>query len=473
MQETPYTAKGRQRKRATRGTGRLYKRDATGRERPESWKGGGTFWLAYTIPSAAGGKGQRMRQALRDADGNPITDRRQAEAERRRVMAPFTTGEQVEIVKAIQAKLADAEAIHAAAIERAADAYLIADAWRLFHRHPNRPRCSDATLGQYESEFKRFSAWIGTRHPDIVVMQAVTEDHAIAYAAHLDAARITASTFNQHRNFLVMLWRVLRRDARLTLNPFEAIERRKLEKLARRKRALEPQEFEAILAAAKGDPDMHDMFVMLAWTGQRLVDVVKMRWGAVDFQRGILTLHPQKTAARTGKAVHPPLFPAAREVLNRRHDPAKVFRLDAFVFPDLVDEYERDRGATLSKRITEALQAAGLETNTAQTGTARRMVLYGAHSFRHYFVTQAAAAGMPGAMVRQITGHSTDDMLEHYQHIGAGYSIELARRIGGATTTANLAAREPLPAWARDLLETQTAENWQAVKAAILKGGAE
>ncbi len=98
------------------------------------------------------------------------------------------------------------------------------------------------------------------------------------------------------------------------------------------------------------------------------------------------------------------------------------------------------------------------------------MVLYGAHSFRHFYVTQAAVAGMPAALIKRITGHTTDDMLEHYQHLGAEYSIEMARRLNGKPTPA-LPHRETLPAWARELVEGMTPENVETVKAAILKGG--
>jgi integrase len=452
------------RKRAARGSGRLFKKSG-GRQLPADSTATGNFYLTYMV------NGKRETEALRDDEGHPITDRTRAEAERRRILAPFAAGDRLESLKAIRAQLADAETIHAEAVENAAVALKLADAWQAFAGHPNRPQCGESTLAQYNAEFKRFGAWMAIHHPGAVTMKAVTEEHATGYATDLDAAKVSASTFNQHRNFLVMLWRVLRADAHLLGNPFETIARRKLQTLARRKRALEPQEYEAILAAAAGDQDLHDLFVMLAWTGQRLVDVVKMRWQSVDFRRGILTMHPQKTAARTGKAVHPPLFPAAREVLNRRQDPGKAFKLSGFVFPELAAEYDRDRGATLSKRIGRILGKAGLQTSAAQPGTTRAAVQYGAHSFRHFFVTQAAAAGMPAAMIKQITGHATDEMLEHYQHIGAGFSEELARRIGNGTLKA-LPAREPLPGWARELVEGMNGKNWKAVKATILEGGA-
>ncbi len=452
--------KGTVRKKAAYGQGRLFKKVGAKQVSADS-TARGTYYLTHYV------NGKRTTIALRDDDDNPISDRAQAEAARKRILAPFTAGDKVENLKAIVAKLADAENKQSEAVDKASPILRLSDTWEAFGKHPNRPQCSNSTMKQYHSEFKRFLKWINKDHPDVTAMRDVAETHATEYAADLDADQVSASTFNQHRNFLIMLWRVLRNDARLSANPFEIIERRKLQTLARRKRALEPHEYEAILAESARDRNLHDLFVILAWTGQRLVDVVKMRWQAVDFQRGILTLHPQKTAARTGKAVHPPIFPAAREVLNNRQDPAKPFKLGDYIFPELAEEYDRDRGAALTKRIKNILGKAGLETSAVKPGTARASVQYGAHSFRHYFVTQAAASGMPGAMIKQITGHATDDMLEHYQHIGAAFSEELAKRIGGLQPN-TLPDRAPLPDWARELVEKLNTKNLKNTKAELL-----
>jgi hypothetical protein len=56
-------------------------------------------------------------------------------------------------------------------------------------------------------------------------------------------------------------------------------------------------------------------------------------------------------------------------------------------------------------------------------------------------------------MIKSITGHATDDMLEHYQHMGAAQASEFAKLIGagsgGSVTDGDAKRREPLPAWAR------------------------
>ena len=188
-----------------------------------------------------------------------------------------------------------------------------------------------------------------------------------------------------------------------------------------------PAQFDALLSATEGDRDLHDLLLLLAWTGLRLVDGVKLKWGAVDFRQGVITLAPQKTARRTGKEVHIPLFPPVRAMLDARQA-GKVLAPARPVFPALVDEYDRDNSA-LSKRLATAFAAAGMDTTEARADRARPVTIYGAHSLRHFFVTAASAAGMPAAMIKSITGHATDAMLEHSQQLGVSMAGEIAAKI--------------------------------------------
>jgi integrase len=224
--------------------------------------------------------------------------------------------------------------------------------------------------------------------------------------------------------------------------------------LATRKHAVTSAQFDALLAATEGDLDLHDLLLLLAWTGLRLVDGVMLKWGAVDFARGVITLAPQKTARRTAKLVHIPLFPAVRAVLdNREH--GKAVNPAGHVFPLLADLYERDRGATLSKRIGAAFEKAGMETSVSRDGRLRKGVAYGAHSLRHHFVTCATAAGIPAAVIKSITGHATDSMLEHYMQHDANLVGEFAARIGNGKPPALPAGATGAATEAKAALPTQ------------------
>jgi len=158
----------------------------------------------------------------------------------------------------------------------------------------------------------------------------------------------------------------------------------------------------------------------------------------VDFSKNVLSLYPQKTARRTGKEVHIPIFPQLMEVLERRHGAVPVMNQGAFVFPDVARMYDRDNGSSLSNRIGAIFQKAG----------------------------------MPAAMIKSITGHASDGMLEHYQHIGAAIAGEFAKRLSSATAEpAALQAADPvatLKTSVRALAEKMTAKTWEATRDELL-----
>jgi len=357
----------------------------------------------------------------------------------------------------------------------------LARIWDMFLDSPNRPDSGPSTLRQYESEWDRFTRWLTGKHPDVVHMHQVTSTMASDYARDLNAAKLSASTYNQHRNLLRMVWRVLADECRLTVNPWDRVTPKTLNALANRKRSLTPAQFEALLNATETDGDLHDLFILLAWTGLRRVDAVLMKWGSVDFARRVISLAPVKTARRQGKVVHIPAFPAALEVLNRRQE-GKSINPKGFIFPDLAAIYQREKGA-IAKRITQAFNRAGMATAEERADRGMAAVLYGCHSLRHFFVSAATAAGMPAAMIKSITGHATDGMLEHYQHLGADLAAGLAKRIqsNGTPVKQPIAAlpasggtnAPPTPPASvlgeiRRLAEGLNARTWKANKSAIL-----
>ena len=360
-------------------------------------------------------------------------DRREAEKELHRIMEPFVAGDEVATLQNIAARIEGRTAELTRFEDERNPPLVVSAAWTAFERSTLRPDSGERTLAQYNAEFRRFASWLQKAHPETQTMREVTPTIAKAYAQDLAAAKVSASTFNQHRNFLRLLWRTLAQEAKTAVNPWDVIARKQLQTLAHRKRALTPAQFEALLAIAEAEPDLRDLLLVLAWTGLRLVDVVKLRWESVDFSKSVLTVYPQKTARRTGKAVHIPVFPVLAEVLNRRQAALPTLNAAQLVFPNLADAYDRDMGSTLSKRLRIIFEKAGLQTAEERAGLERSVVLYGAHSLRHFFVTTAAAAGMPAAMIKAITGHATDGMLEHYQHISAEIAGEFAHRLGNGS----------------------------------------
>jgi hypothetical protein len=207
-------------KRAPKGAGQLYKRDAAGVDHPADWQGSGSYWLGYSLPNPNGGRGQRIREPLRDATGEPITDRQAAEAERKRILAPYQTGNKAETLKAVVARLTDAETAHGQAVEDATPPLRIADTWKAYLNAPERPDSGEVTQDQYDGHWRRFSTWLATNHPEAADLRDITPSLAAEYATHLADSRLSPNRFNKHRRVSCgCSFRVLSDAARITDEP--------------------------------------------------------------------------------------------------------------------------------------------------------------------------------------------------------------------------------------------------------------
>ena len=473
------------RKRGSRGAGRLYKRDASGKEHPADWNGSGAYWLAYIIPNPNGGKGRRIREPLKDDAGNAITDRVQAERERLRKVRPYQTQNEAETLRVIQSRINDAEERHIQAVDKANPPLTIQEAWTAYVRAPERPDSGPVTLSNYEGYWNRFLAWSAETHSDVEYLRDVTAAMAADYAANLTGAGKSPNAFNKHTGFLRLAFRVLSDQARITANPFAKIKRKK--QLPHSRRELTLSELTTILDRAEGDLSL--LLYLGACTGLRLGDCSTLQWGDVDLARGIIRRIPNKTA-RSGKPVVVGIPPALHERLATT--PAK--KRTGYVLPEYADRYGRE-----SSLVTNRVQAHILDCgiDTAAPGTGQRIkrdadgtperdgqgkviteadpsgkhavVDVGFHSLRHTWVSMHAAAGTPGAIVQASVGHSNPAMTAHYTHVNEITARDVSRALPAFAGNGE-PAREPLPPWAVELIEKLPKSK---IKAELLKGGAE
>ena len=472
------------RKRASKGMGSLYKRDANGKEHPADWTGGGAFYLAYTIPKPDSGRAQRIRMALRDERGTAITNRDQAEAERKRILAPYQTGSEIETYKAIQNKIQDAETRHAQAIEDANPPLPVKGAWTAYMAAPERPDSGDVTLTRYEGHWTRFEKWIAATHPGAEYLRDVTPAIAGEYTVDLVQAKYGPNTFNKHVGFLRLLFRVLSDAARITANPFAKITRKA--QRPHSKRELTIPELTAILDHPGADLSL--LLYLGACTGLRLGDCCTLTWGEVDLARGIIRRIPNKTA-KNGKPVVVGIPPALHDRLAAT--PTK--RRTGYVLPDVAEQYDRDV-ALVTNTVKAHVLDCGIDVHAPGTGhqikrdaegTPERdketgkviiedtgkpaVVDVGFHSLRHTWVSMHAAAGTPGAVIQASVGHSNPAMTQHYTHVNEITARDVARALPAFSGNGDTHT-EPLPPWARELVESLTEKNVKAVKAALLKG---
>jgi integrase len=447
-------------KRGSRGLGCLFKR-------------GNAYWLKYSV----GGK--PIRQALKDVEGNNITTKAEAEAERKRVLAPLASQDAAEAQRQIAARLQTAEQAHAKAVEEAAPVLLISDAWNIYIKTPDRSDSGPRTLSDYEGQWKRFALWMVEAHPDCKGLKDINTEIAREYAASLMTSNIGANSYNKHINTLKRVVRALAERARIERNPFDILKPKRIQGNSRRE--LTQTELERVFIDVEGELKL--LLSLGIYTGLRLGDCATLRWAEISLERGMIQRIPNKTARRAGKPVSIPLHQSLADMLSSIREVAQ----GDFVFPQFAETYQ-----TAPEKLTDEIQRhiwdCGIDCHLKGTGKQlerdkkgnpvlneqghtklvqtdkRAVVAVGFHSLRHTFVSLCREAGAPLAVVESIVGHSNPAMTRHYTHTGEAASQAAIASLP-CVTDAN--TEQDLSGWAKRHVQSLTPEQRKALKAAL------
>lgn len=390
---------------------------------------GNIYWLEYKI------NGKRFRQSL------DTTDIKDARAQRARIMAPFTLATEEEVLQTVKQRIQTTAEKQEALTTAHLPHVVIDNTWEAFVSSRNRPDPGPSTLRQYLLQFGRFAAWVKTHHSEIVELRDVSSAVAEEYADELSNTGVSANTFNKHIRLLMLLFRVLKKRARLRDNPWQDIQRRKEEQNTRRE--LTSEELQKVVAAAEGE--LRSLFALGIYTGLRLGDCATLRWAEVDLNRGIIIRVPRKTGRGRARPVHIPIHSTLADILRglrmplallagaprkgSRKKPAEA--KEDYVLPETATDYLA-RADNVTDRIQSHFEKCGIRTHKAGTGKRRvkeeggkyksvghrAVVEVGFHSLRHTFVSLCRAANAPLAVVEAIVGHSNPAMTRHYTHVG-------------------------------------------------------
>jgi len=438
-------------------------------------KRGKTFYAMWTV----GGK------KFQQTTGCTIEDK--AKVELSRIMAPHLIENEkhhLETVKAfIEGKKQDLAVIDeernpSLAIKKAWDAYLESD---------KRPDTGESTLAQYAFQFTRFEKWIEEYHPTVKTMQGVTPEIASAFAASMTKDGKSANTVNKYLALLTLVFRILKKPARLAVNPWEDIQRKRIVSQGRRELTL--MELRKVCETAKDE--MRIMLAIGIYTGLRLGDCATLRWGEVDLVRGSITRIPNKTGRRNSKPVLIPIHPALGAMLAEI--PVKARKV--YILPGMATDY-LSRSDIVTNQVQKLFSDCDILTHKPGTGyvikvhddgkrekidTGKRAVVeVGFHSLRHSFVSLCRAANTPLSVVESIVGHSSPAMTRHYTHTGEAAAISAIASL--PSMTGDLVKALPAPQSPRlvdadgilAIIEGMTAKNWKVKRDELLKliGGA-
>ena len=195
-------------------------------------------------------------------------------------------------------------------------------------------------------------------------------------------------------------------------NPCERITKPKESK--GRVRFLSDEERTALLNACKPHDDLYLAVVLALSTGARQAEIMTLRYGQIDFGRGVITLHETKN----GETRSLPLVSSAFAMLKAR---AKVRSLsDDRVFPPTA-RARKSESLDLRQPWDKAIKEAGI-------------VNFHWHDLRHTAASYLAMAGVSLVEISKILGHRTMQMVSRYSHLSDGHIVatgeKLAQRLG-------------------------------------------
>jgi len=190
-------------------------------------------------------------------------------------------------------------------------------------------------------------------------------------------------------------------------NPCERIEK-PAESLGR-VRFLSDDERNALLAACESHPDLYLAVVLALSTGARQSEVMRLRYGQIDFERKLITLHQTKNGERRSL----PLVGSAFTLLQAR---AKVRDIvDDRVFPP-TGRAVKAVCLDLRQPWEKALKKAGIHD-------------FRWHDLRHTAASYLVMSEVSLVEVAKILGHRTLQMVLRYAHLSSSHIVATGKKL--------------------------------------------
>src|SRR5436190_11047914 len=287
----------------------------------------------------------------------------------------------------------------------------------------------ETTHARYKRVIERFTGFLGDTKSkrDLATLQASD----VARFRDREAKKLSRSTANLGVKVLRVCFGEAVRQGLLTMNPAVRVKIIKSTSESRR-RAFTLAEIKRILNACKHNVEWRGLVLFGLYLGQRLGDLAKLTWRAVNFETGEIAF----TAHKTGRRIVLPLVQPLVDYLSAL---AASDNPNAYIFPNAATH---KRTGSLSNQFREILVDAGLveplphghrSTGKGRTG-AREMSEISFHSLRHSAVTMLKAAGVSDFIAREIVGHESAAVSRQYTHLTTDDKRAAMRRLPDVTS---------------------------------------
>ncbi|MCA9250252.1 MAG: tyrosine-type recombinase/integrase [Phycisphaerales bacterium] len=337
--------------------------------------------------------------------------------------------EELDCLKAVERNLADSNSLGRQQQEPVG----LDDGWSQYREHLCRTEVlggvDPKTTKRYRAVFDKFIPFAQSR--SVADWNDVSVQLIEKYLNQLDRKDYAEGTLRFEANLLKQIIRWLAEGERLPMSNMIKLKVRKA--VGTSTYCWKPDEVVAMIEHCRTDEKlkwMGDIIVTLAHTGMRISELVALRWVDLDFENRKLGVtndrNPRKisgprrrTKNRRDRSIpiHPNLY-ATLQCVPRNSD--------GFVFhgprggrikPDVVrNVLIRDVIKPLEVRFPTAAGATGFANGRL-------------HSFRHYFCSTCANAGIPEAVVMEWLGHRDSTMIKIYYHLSGFESAKQMERV--------------------------------------------
>lgn len=386
------------------------------------------YYLQYYL------NGKEIRVALKDLQGKPVQNMKEAEKARDRIMKTVAESDELERWRNVADKIASTETRLEESRRNAEEAEAMSvnsratveNGFSLLLECEHRPRSlrrlrkgdpvpRDTTVYNNHAYYRHFADWLVQRN--VSNLSQVTHGLAFEFITFLKES-LSSNTVNKHLNFLKSMFEALIKDKRLVCeNPFSDMEREEEDETYSKK----PLPFEKVLELFnRTSGELRVLFFLGYYTGLRRGDCATLKWEEVHFDRNVIERSPNKIRKRTREKVTvkvgiPEELRKELETLPRKGE---------YVLPKMADLYQPRKRSILTRMIKEAFESCGIRTTEVVDGKPRNV--YGFHSLRYSYGSHHAEIGTPQPVIQKNMGHSSPVMTEHYERISDEAAVRFA-----------------------------------------------
>lgn len=257
------------------------------------------------------------------------------------------------------------------------------------------------SLADKESCFEKFVEW--AKKEGVGFLDKIDGNIAQCYALHLERtpnAKGQIPSAKRRKNILDHIsnvWSYIMPNHRIAQNPWVKV--KPLNIPTNKHPPFSVEQEERIFAVA---PTVHRQWFVACkigrHTGLRFGDICRLTWGQVDFEAMTIYSKPHKTERSSGAEVLNPMPKDLQAVMIQwaNENPNRTPY-------DRVLPFLKEKGPKGDERFSTVLKKAGITDPR-----------YTFHSWRHTTATRLGEAGVSIEIRKNVLGHTTDAMAEHY-----------------------------------------------------------